>query len=201
MLRNVSAEFPTGRNVGVLGLNGAGKSTTLRIIAGIEPPDSGKIERAVSISWPVGFSGSFSADLSGRHNVRFLARLYGAGVQNVESFVEEHAGLGEYFDHPVRSYSSGMKARLSTSASLAIPFDCYIIDEALATGDRRFQARFDMLLKRISERASIFIVSHQITQIERYADMVCVLNAGNMHVFDRARDGITYYNRYVAPIE
>ncbi len=200
ILDNVSAVFPTDRHVGVLGLNGAGKSTLLRIVSGSEPPDCGTVLRETSISWPVGAT-SFDGNLSGYDNVRFLARLYGIPTTHMVDFVLEHSGLGNYLYLPVKTYSSGMRARLSTISSLAIPFGCYIVDEGLATGDRRFVAKFDQLIQAVMKRSALFLVSHQIGLIQRYADMVCVLHNAKIHVFENPADGISFYNRYVLPID
>jgi capsular polysaccharide transport system ATP-binding protein len=128
VLDHVSAVFQSGRSYGLLGVNGAGKSTTMRLMAGTELQNSGKIRRSVRVSWPLGFSGGFHGLMSGRENVKFVARAYGADVRKVLAFVEDFAEIGDYMDVPVRTYSSGMGARLAFGLSMAIDFDCYLID-------------------------------------------------------------------------
>jgi hypothetical protein len=137
----VSTVFDTSRSYGLLGVNGAGKTTTLRLIAGTELPNSGTVRRSVRVSWPLGFAGGFHPLMSGRENVHFVARVYGADVRRVTNFVEDFAELGEYIDLPFKTYSSGMMARLAFGLSMAIEFDVYLVDEITAVGDARFQNR------------------------------------------------------------
>ena len=137
ILDHVSTVFEPGRSYGLLGVNGAGESTTIRMIAGTELPNSGRIRKTVRVSWPLGFSGGFHPLMSGRENVKFIARIYGADVRKTLSFVEEFAEIGDYIDAPVKTYSSGMMARLAFGASMAIDFDVYLIDEVTAVGDAR----------------------------------------------------------------
>ena len=129
ILRDFSMEFPTGRNIGLLGVNGAGKSTVLRMIAGTEYPDSGRIRRFTRVSFPLGFSGSFKGNLTARENCRFVARIYGLDTKAVERFVEEFAEIGKSFELPISTYSSGMRSRVSFGLSMAIDFECYLVDE------------------------------------------------------------------------
>ncbi|HKU98840.1 MAG TPA: ATP-binding cassette domain-containing protein, partial [Vineibacter sp.] len=129
VLDNVSAVFETGWSYGLLGVNGAGKSTTLRLIAGTELPNAGHIRRNVRVSWPLGFGGSFHPQVSGRDNLKFVARIYGEDVRRVVRFVEDFSELGDYLDSPVLTYSSGMIARLAFGLSMAIEFECYLVDE------------------------------------------------------------------------
>src|ERR1700722_19750732 len=141
VLDHVSAVFDTTRSCGLLGVNGAGKSTTLRLIAGTELPNSGTVRRTVRVSWPVAFSGGFHPLMTGRANVRFVARVYGADIRRVTDFVEDFAELGDYMDIPIKTYSSGMAARLAFGLSMAIEFDVYLVDEITAVGDARFADR------------------------------------------------------------
>jgi capsular polysaccharide transport system ATP-binding protein len=141
VLDHASTVFQSGRSYGLLGVNGAGKSTTLRMIAGTELPNSGKIHRSVRVSWPLGFAGGFHPLMTGRENVKFVARIYGADVRKVMLFVEDFSELGDYVDVAVKTYSSGMMARLAFGLSMAIEFDCYLIDEITSVGDARFQMR------------------------------------------------------------
>src|ERR1700757_3538394 len=135
VLDHVSTVFQSGRSYGLLGVNGAGKSTTLRMIAGTELPNSGKIRRSVRVSWPLGFNGGFHPLMTGRENVKFVARIYGADLRKTLDFVEDFSEIGDYMDVPVKTYSSGMMARLSFGLSMAIDFECYLVDEITSVGD------------------------------------------------------------------
>jgi len=198
VLDNVSAVFPSGRNVGILGLNGSGKSTLLRMIGGSEVPDSGSITKDVRTSWPIGFSGGFQARLSGRENARFIARIYGADVETTMDFVAESSELGPYFDMPTGTYSSGMKARLAFSVSLAMKFECYLVDEVTAVGDRRFKAKYKQAFKELGKHATLIMVSHQTGTIRQFCDMAAVLHDGQLNVYDDLREGLAAYEE-IAP--
>jgi capsular polysaccharide transport system ATP-binding protein len=192
ILKNFSGVFPRGRNIGLLGVNGSGKSTLIRLIAGAEFPDRGKIRRYAKISFPLGFA-AFKANLSGRENCRFVARIYGLETRSVERFVEEFAEIGKYFDMPVASYSSGMKARVTFGVSMAVDFECYLIDEALSVGDGIFRARADAIFAAKRERASIIMVSHSPGTIRNYCDMGAVLSRGRLKLYDKLDDAIEAY--------
>jgi len=195
ILREFSGEFPRGRNIGLLGLNGAGKSTMLRLIAGTEYPDRGIIKRNVRVSFPLGFTGSFKSTLSGRENCRFVARIYGFDVRRVERFVEEFAQLGKYFEMPLATYSSGMRARISFGLSMALDFECYLIDEGLSVGDSTFKARATAMFAAKREKASLIVVSHSASTIRRYCDMGAVLGHGELQLYDNLEDAIAEYQR------
>ena len=141
VLDHASTTIDTAWSYGIFGPNGAGKSTTLRLIAGTELPNSGKIKKSIRTSWPLGFAGGFHPMMTGRENVCFAARVYGANVRTVIDFVEYFADLGHHLDLPVKTYSSGMQARLGFGLSMAMEFDCYLVDEVTAVGDSRFQLR------------------------------------------------------------
>jgi capsular polysaccharide transport system ATP-binding protein len=195
ILRNFTGEFPRGRNIGLLGVNGAGKSTVLRLIAGTEYVDSGTITRRVRVSPPIGFSGSFVGSLSGRENCRFIARIYGVDARRVERFVEEFAEVGKYFDMPVVSYSSGMKARVAFGVNMAIDFECYLVDESLSVGDATFRARCDAVFDARRKRASMILVSHSPRMMRRYCDMGAILSDGEVRLYDRLEDAIAEHHR------
>ena len=141
VLENATAAFPPGHNFGILGANGTGKSTLIRLLAGSEMPDRGTVRRYARVSFPLGFGGTFHGALSGRENVAFIARIYGAGRRATTRYVEEFAELGGYFDMPVNTYSDGMRARLAFGTCLAIEFDVYLIDEVTEIGDERFRQK------------------------------------------------------------
>lgn len=192
ILRNFSGDFPRGRNIGLLGLNGAGKSTLIRLLCGAEYPDRGRIRRNAKISFPLGFA-AFKSNLSGRENCRFVARIYGLETRSVERFVEEFAEIGKYFDMPVATYSSGMKARVSFGVSMAVDFECYLIDETLSVGDGIFKARADAIFAAKRERASIILVSHSAGTVRNYCDMGAVLANGRLRLYDKLDDAIEAY--------
>jgi capsular polysaccharide transport system ATP-binding protein len=193
ILDNFTGEFPSGHNIGLLGVNGAGKSTVLRLIAGTEHPDSGRIRRNAMISFPVNFA-AFKGNLSGRENCRFVARIYGVNVRSVERFVEEFAEIGRYFDMPITTYSAGMRSRISFGLSMAIDFDCYLVDEALSVGDGIFRARADALFEAKAKQANLIIVSHNPGTVRKYCDMGAVLSKGELKIFDKLEDAVTFYN-------
>jgi capsular polysaccharide transport system ATP-binding protein len=169
VLDDISFTVNRGDRVGVLGHNGAGKSTLIRLIGGAEPPTSGKIERTMSVSWPLAFSGGFHGSLTGADNVRFICRIYGVDFEPRVKFVDEFSDLGIYMDEPVATYSSGMRARLAFAISMTIDFDCYLIDEVMAVGDERFRNRCRVELFEKRKEKALLIVSHS----HRYLRGVC----------------------------
>ncbi len=193
VLNGVSAEFPGRESFGILGRNGAGKSTLLRILSGVEKPDAGRVSRLGRVSWPIGFAGGFSASLSGEENSRFIARIYGEDVDRVAGFANEFAELGKYFHEPVKTYSSGMRARLAFGLSMAIDFDTYLVDEVTAVGDKVFQEKCRRAFAERQERSSVIIVSHQFSTIRSYCKRCAVLHKGTLHLFDNIKDGARFY--------
>ncbi len=193
ILREFTGVFPGGRNIGLLGLNGSGKSTLLRLIAGTEAPDRGLIKRNAFISFPVGFA-DLKGNLTGRENCRFVARIYGIETKRVERFVQEFAEIGKYFDMPSATYSSGMRSRISFGLSMAVDFDCYLVDEAFSVGDGIFKARADALFEARRQHASLIMVSHSPELIRRFCDTGAVLSEGELTLFDDVEEAITYYD-------
>jgi capsular polysaccharide transport system ATP-binding protein len=184
VLDRISFSFPARTNFGILGKNGAGKSTLLRIIAGTEQPDSGSVQRKGVVSWPIGFAGGFNGSLSGEENCRFVARIYGADIDEVVGFTMEFAELGEYFYMPVKTYSSGMRARLAFGLSMAIEFDAYLVDEVTAVGDAAFQQKCRKAFQERSDRSSVIIVSHHLGTISDYCQRCAVIRDGKLLCFD-----------------
>ena len=195
VLDHVSTVFEPGRSYGLLGVNGAGKSTTIRLIAGTELPNSGRIRKTVRVSWPLGFGGGFHPLMSGRENVKFIARIYGADCRKTLDFVEDFAEIGDYLDAPVRTYSSGMMARLAFGASMAIDFDCYLVDEVTAVGDARFQARCKEVFDARRKYTDIIMVSHSMATIQDYCERVGVLVDGQLIMFGSVDNAIEAYQR------
>ena len=195
VLDAVSAVFPTGKSVGILGVNGAGKSTLLRIIGGVEPPDRGMVRKDVRVSWPMGFSGGFSANMTGRQGARFVARIYGESPRAVERYARDFAELGPYFDMPIRTYSSGMRARLAFAISFAVEFDCYLVDEVIATGDARFSKKYRREFKERSRNASVILVSHNPEAIRAECDFAAVLTRGSLTLYESVDEAMDVYER------
>jgi len=193
VLRNINLVVKQGQKIGVLGLNGSGKSTLIRLLGGISLPDEGMIERAMSISWPLALDGGFQGSLTGYDNLKFICRIYGSDINTVLSFVEEFTELGKYLYEPAKSYSTGMRSRLAFAISMAIEFDCYLIDETLAVGDERFRARcHDELIVKRADR-SLVIVSHQAETIRELCDKACVLHEQTLHHFDDVNSAYALY--------
>lgn len=190
---NITAVFPTGKSVALLGRNGAGKSTLLSMIAGTIAPTSGQITSDGSISWPVGFAGSFHGDLSGAQNIRFVARVYGVDTQALLDFVEDFAELGQHFYLPVRTYSSGMKSRLAFGMSMGIHFDTYLVDEITAVGDARFKKKSESLFKSRMQQSSAIFVAHSMNAVRNFCDHATVLEHGKLHWFDDVADAIAFH--------
>lgn len=193
--KNISVKFPARKAVAILGRNGAGKSTLLRIISGAEDPDSGYVLRRGSVSWPVGFSGSFHGDLTGLQNVRFIARVYGVDTDELVAFVEEFADLGQHFNLPIRTYSSGMRSRLAFGVSMGIHFDTYLVDEVTAVGDAAFKQKSEALFNQRVEECGAIMVTHTMGQVRRLCHHACVLEKGILHFYENVNEAIAHHER------
>jgi len=195
VLDHVTMRFEPGRSYGLMGVNGAGKSTTMRLIAGTEMPNSGRVTRAVRVSWPLGFSGGFHPLMTGRENVKFVARAYGADIRKTLDFVEDFSEIGDYIDVPINTYSSGMMSRLSFGMSMAIEFECYLIDEITAVGDARFQERCRLAFDARRKNADLIMISHSMETIKNFCDRGAVLVDGQMILFPTVDGAISAYQR------
>ncbi|WP_082729607.1 ABC transporter ATP-binding protein [Burkholderia sp. FL-7-2-10-S1-D7] len=185
-----------GEKIGILGRNGAGKSTLIRLISGAELPTKGRIRRGMSVSWPLAFGGAFQGSLTGVDNIRFICRVYDADLSRAIPVVEEFAELGRYLREPVKTYSSGMRARLAFAISMAIEFDCFLIDEVIAVGDARFHDKCQReLFERRRDRAMV-IVSHEPNNIRDHCDKALVLHGGVLHQFPDVDAAYNFYNQY-----
>lgn len=191
VLDRVSGVFPAGRRVALLGANGAGKTTLLKLLSRTAPPDSGRLAVRGSVSWPVGFAGGFASDMSGADNVRFLARLHGRDPESLVAFVERFADIGQAFRAPWRTYSSGQRSRVSMGASMGIPFDTYLIDEATSVGDTAFRAKADAYLRDRLSNAGAVIVSHSNETIRSLCDYGAVLHRGKLSFYEKVDDAVS----------
>lgn len=198
VLDNLTLKLPAGAKVGVLGRNGAGKSTLLGMVGGTVRPDSGAIRRHASISWPLGFGGTFHSDLSGAQNVRFVARIYGVDTEGLIAYVQDFAELGDFLDMPVRSYSSGMKARLAFGMSMGIAFDWYLVDEITAVGDSRFKRKSLSVFKHRLKDAGLLMTSHSANTIRSYCTAGLVLEAGRAQYFPDVAEAIAVHEANMA---
>lgn len=201
VLDGVNLRLARGERVGIIGSNGSGKSTLIRLISGAESPSSGTISRTMSVSWPLAFAGAFQPQLTGLDNLKFVCRIYGVEVSRALPFVEDFTELGIYMREPVAHYSGGMLARLAFAMSMAVDFDCFLIDEVIVVGDSRFheKCRVELFGKR-KDRAFI-IVSHDANVINAYCDRACVLLDGKMQSFESVPEAHVYYHHeYIAKL-
>jgi capsular polysaccharide transport system ATP-binding protein len=197
VFRDLTLDIPPNRNIAIIGKNGAGKSTLMRLLGGQDAPDKGQIVTDKSISWPVGLSGGFQGSLTGRQNVKFVARVHGAigdRMTEVVRYVQEFADIGEYFDQPVNTYSSGMRGRVAFGLSLAFDFDYYLVDEAMSVGDAHFKRKAADSFRDRIDRAHIILVTHGMSQVRSMCDMVLLLKDGKLVPFDDVEQGIAAYS-------
>lgn len=193
VLKGIDLTVARGEQVGILGRNGAGKSTLIRLMSGAEQPTSGRVVRNMSISWPLAFGGAFQGALTGYDNLRFICRIYNTTPDDKVAFVEEFSELGIYLREPVRTYSSGMRARLAFAISMVVEFDCFLIDEIVSVGDARFHQKCHTeLFEKRGDRAKI-IVSHDPNYIRQHCSRLVVLLRGNMYHFDDMDEAYAFY--------
>lgn len=192
VLHDISLRIRPGERWGIMGPNGAGKSTLINIISGTLSPDSGQVHRGMSLSWPLAFGGAFQGALTGRDNARLIARVYGKDVKETIALVEDFAELGMYLDEPVKTYSSGMNSRLGFALSMAVDFDCFLVDEVISVGDIRFNRRCEEELRRRASKAMV-LVSHHVDLIRNNCDHAAFLQHGRLHFFDSVEEAVHTY--------
>ncbi|HEV2596326.1 MAG TPA: ABC transporter ATP-binding protein [Sphingomicrobium sp.] len=193
VLNGIDLQILPGEHFGFLGRNGAGKTTLIKLIAGVEMPTSGKIHRERSISWPLGFGGGFQGSLTGYDNARFIARIYGHEYREIRDFVEDFSELGVQLKMPVKTYSSGMRARLAFALSLAIEFQCYLIDEVIMVGDQNFLKKcHHELFEKRRDRALIF-ASHSADLVREFCDQALVLDQGHGTIYSDVNQALDVY--------
>jgi capsular polysaccharide transport system ATP-binding protein len=196
ILKDVTFTIPENKNIAILGRNGTGKSTFMRMLGNIEFPNSGKIVSNKTFSWPLGLNGGFVGSMSGRANVKFVARLYGKNpnqIRKVIKFVKEFSELGEYFEMPIKTYSSGMKGRLGFGLSLAFDFDYMLIDETLSVGDSKFRKKSKEALIQKIKKCNILLVSHDMKTVKELCESGIIVNNGQMHYFENVEDAVREY--------
>jgi capsular polysaccharide transport system ATP-binding protein len=198
VLRDVSLDLPSDRNIGILGRNGMGKSTLLRMLGGIDYPNRGHIKFTGRISWPMGLQGGVQGSLSGRDNARFVCRIYGDNEKEVKrkiNFIYEFSELADYFDMPVKTYSNGMRARLSFATSIAFDFDIYLLDEITAVGDQRFKEKSRAALREKKDKAKIIKVSHNMQELMSDCEIGIYLNNGELTLYEDICEAVAAYRR------
>ncbi|MEQ1517642.1 MAG: ABC transporter ATP-binding protein [Usitatibacteraceae bacterium] len=200
ILDNVSFSLGRGRNIGILGQNGAGKSTLIRLISGAEKPTSGKIRRGMKVSWPLAFGGAFQTHLTGLDNLKFVCRIYGIDYKPLVPFVEDFTELGIYFREPVMHYSAGMLTRLAFALSMAIEFDCFLIDETMVVGDVRFHERCHVELFQKRKDRAFILVTHDANVIKLYCERASVLHKGKLYPFETVDAAYDFYNNELAEL-
>lgn len=195
VIDNLNLTLPTGSSLALLGRNGAGKSTLMQLIAGTMRPDHGRITSDGTISFPVGFGGSFHGELTGAQNTRFIARIYGVDTDELMAFVQDFAELGDFFYEPIRVYSSGMRSRLAFGVSMGIRFDTYLIDEVTAVGDAAFRFKSQAVFKERMKSSDAILVSHDMAQVREMCSAGIVLDHGRLNVFADLDEAIEYHRK------
>lgn len=197
IFRDLSLKIPAEKNIGLIGRNGAGKSTLMRLLGGSDIPDSGSIATNKSISWPVGLSGGFQGSMTGRENIKFVSRVHGAvgnAMHAKVNYVLDFAEIGDWIDEPVKTYSSGMRARLAFGLSMAFEFDYYLIDEVMSVGDAHFKRKCAEVFEQKLQKSKVVLVSHNMGEIQKLCDVVLLVRDGGVQIYDDVAEGIKAYN-------
>lgn len=194
VLRDVNLQITAGERIALMGRNGAGKTTLIKLIGGVEMPTSGRVVRKMSLSWPLGFAGGFQGSLTGYDNARFIARIYNRDYRELKDFVEDFTELGRQLRAPVKTYSSGMRARLAFALSLAIEFDCYLIDEIILVGDQNFQRKCHHELFEKRADRSMILASHSMDVVREYCNRAILIRDTHATEFTDVEQGIAIYD-------
>jgi capsular polysaccharide transport system ATP-binding protein len=197
VFRDLSLQIPPGKNIGLIGRNGSGKSTLMRLLGGADVPDSGTVVTNKSISWPVGLSGGLHGTMTGRENIKFVSRIYGAegdAMRQKVRYVEDFAEIGNWIDEPVKTYSSGMRSRLAFGLSMAFDFDYYLIDEVMSVGDAHFKRKCADVFETRLQKSKVVLVSHSMPEIKKLCDVVLLVRDGGVQIYDDVDEGIKAYN-------
>ncbi len=196
ILKDVSLELPGDKNIGVFGANGSGKSTLMRLLAGVDFPNNGKIKIKGNVSWPLGLSG-YQGSMTGRENAEFICRIYGQSRQEIKEkleYIKAFSEIGDFFEMPLKSYSSGMRSKFSFAVSMAFDFDYYLIDELTAVGDKRFREKCKETFDAKKDVANFLFVSHNLKELKRQCDIGIYIKDGKIHVHNSIDDAIAAYN-------
>jgi len=193
ILRDTTAVIRPGDRVGILGRNGAGKSTLMRVLGGVEHPNSGRVERRMSVSWPLAHGIGVHGGLTGSDNARFIARIYDLDADDLVEAVNDFAELGSYMQMPIGTYSAGMMSRLLLGLSLAMDFDCYLIDEATSVGDQRFIDRTQQVLETKLKSRALVMVTHSTTHVRSFCRTAAILHNGYLTFFEDLDEAIATY--------
>ena len=194
IFQNLSFAFPVDKNVAIMGKNGEGKSTMMRLLAGTEVPDSGKIYRSQKVSWPLGFAGGFNGDMTGIENICFVSRIYGENTDKVIAYVKDFAELGPSIRLPIKTYSSGMKARLAFGLSMAINFEIYLIDEITSVGDENFRKKSQAVFHEKLSTSQVIMISHSVDTIKDYCSCGFLLEKGKVQYYSTVDDLLGAYH-------
>lgn len=197
VFRNLSLAIPPGKNIGLIGRNGAGKSTLMRLLGGADVPDSGTIITDRSISWPVGLTGGFQGSMTGRDNIKFVCRIYGAtgdAMREKIRYVQEFAEIGDWIDEPIKTYSSGMRSRVAFGLSMAFDFDYYLIDEVMSVGDAQFKRKCNEVFQEKLQKSNVVLVTHTMSEVEKLCDVVLLVRNGEIQVYEDVSEGIKAYS-------
>lgn len=197
VFRNLSLSIPPGKNIGLIGRNGAGKSTLMRLLGAADIPDSGSVVTDKSISWPVGLAGGFQGSMTGRDNIKFVCRIYGAVGDHMREkvrYVQDFAEIGDWIDEPIKTYSSGMRSRLAFGLSMAFDFDYYLIDEVMSVGDAHFKRKCADVFQQKLQQSKVVLVTHSMSEIEKLCDIVLLVRDGGIQIYEDVTEGIKVYN-------
>nr|WP_238839990.1 ABC transporter ATP-binding protein [Pseudomonas sp. 9.1(2019)] len=189
--------IPPGKNIGLIGRNGAGKSTLMRLLGGADIPDSGSVATDRSISWPVGLTGGFQGSMTGRENIKFVCRVYGAMGDDMRDkirYVQEFAEIGDWIDEPIKTYSSGMRSRVAFGLSMAFDFDYYLIDEVMSVGDAQFKRKCADVFQEKLQQSKVVLVTHNMNEVQKICDIVLLVRNGEIQVYEDVAEGIKAYN-------